>query len=282
MTDDRLSIFLDSGVNRLSIGAQSFNNDKLKSLGRIHNSISARGAVEVAEKKGFKNISIDLIFGSSGEDINCWKKDLKEAVLLPVTHLSCYSLTYERDTPLLKSVKRGDITPLEEEKMADMYNLAVSYLSDKGFKQYEISNFSKDGFQSRHNLNYWNNGPYIGLGPSAVSYIDGSREENVCDIIDYIKRVELGSSPVAEREKLSMMRRAKETAALKVRTIEGIDFEWFKKKTGFDFIDLEKNQSSKLIEDLLIEYKKDGDALKGVRLTRKGLLFCDIVSSAFL
>lgn len=282
VTGEKLSVLLDGGVNRLSIGAQSFDDGKLRALGRIHDSLTAKNSILLAEKKGFKNVGLDLIFGSPGETADCWKKDLEKAVSLPVTHISCYGLTYEKGTPFLKSVKAGALAPLEEEKTAGMYEFAVSYLPAKGFEQYEISNFSKKSFRSRHNQSYWNNDPYTGLGPSAVSYTDGSREENVHDVIDYVKRVDSGASPAASREKLLPPAGAKETAALKIRTMDGIDFGWFKEKTRFDFLELEKGAVGKLIEDGLIEYIKDAGVLKGVRLARRGLLFCDIVSSAFL
>ena len=158
----------------------------------------------------------------------------------------------------------------------------ADYLADKGFAQYEISNFSKPGFCCKHNYAYWNNDPYTGLGPSAVSYADGVRRENIPDVSGYIDKVRSGLQPVGSSEKLSPEERAKETAAVKIRTMKGIGFDWFKKKTGLELPDLERKVLPKLIVDGLIEHSKSGPATQGVRLTRKGILFCDTVSSAFL
>ena len=272
---EKMSLFLDKRVNRLSIGVQSFNDDKLKRLGRIHDGVTARDAVLSAHRAHFRNINIDMIFGLRQETVEEWAGDLKAAVSLPVQHISCYCLTYEKNEA-------------REEKAALMYEYATDELSRNGFMQYEISNFSKDGCRCLHNMNYWDNGPYIGLGPSAVSYIDGERGENTRDISEYIERADTGRSPAISYERLTPERGARETAAVKIRTMEGIDFEWFRQKTGFEFMDLEEKALPGLIEKGLIEYIFQAGAGfqsrlgTAVRLTQKGKLFCDIVSSAFL
>lgn len=283
LSAEKLALFLDSGINRISIGAQSLNNDKLNRLGRVHDAYAAKECVELAAKKGFKNIGVDLIFGVGGETLESWKDDLEEAVRLPVKHVSAYSLTHDRH-----------LEPVEDEQMAEMYKHAISYLKDSGFKQYEISNFARDGCQCRHNINYWDAVSYKGLGPSAVSYDGQTREENVADLAEYISRSESGKSTVEFSERLSPEDRAKETAAFKIRTMDGIDMEWFERKTGFPFFELEGDAVHKLAEDGLIEFiyrfpspawpPRDGHAGdgSGVRLTPKGILLCDIVSIAFL
>ena len=282
LTMDKLSLFLDEGINRISIGVQSFDNAKLNRLGRLHDGSCAMEAVAKARKSGFKNIGVDLIFGVWDETVTAWKEDLKKAAGLPITHISCYGLTYETFTPIKECVDNGSIVPLPEEASADMYNLAISYLAAKGFAQYEISNFSKPGFSCKHNYTYWNNDPYAGLGPSAVSYADGVRIENIPDVSGYIDRVRSGVRPVGSHEKLLPEDRAKETAAVKIRTMEGIGFDWFRKKTLFDLPDLEREALPKLIADGLVEYNLINSVFEGVRLTPKGILFCDTVSSAFL
>jgi oxygen-independent coproporphyrinogen-3 oxidase len=282
LTMDMLSLFLSEGVNRISIGVQSFDNAKLKKLGRIHDCAMAVDAVKNAARAGFVNISVDLMFGVWSEEIPTWKEDLARAAGLPVTHISCYSLTYEEGAPIRAAVKNGSLIPLEEEAAADMYNLAISDLADRGFRQYEISSFSKPGFSCKHNLSYWDNNSYTGLGPSAVSYTDGVRREFVSDVSEYIDKVRSGVQPVRSSEKLPPKARAKETAAVKIRTMEGIDLDWFKLKTGYEFLDLESGTIPKLMEDGLVEYKRSGSGIKGLRLTNKGILFCDSVSSAFL
>lgn len=266
---EKIDLFLENGINRISIGAQSFSNDKLNKLGRVHDRFCAEKAVKLALDGGFKNISIDMIFGVRGETLKEWKQDLGLATNLPVTHISCYSLDCEK-------LECGN------KPAASMYEYAIDHLAAKDFKQYEISNFAKDGFCCRHNLNYWDNSDYIGLGPSAVSYAGGVREENVPDISDYINRARQGESVVSSSDHLEKIERARETAAVKIRTMEGINFGWFMKNTGFDFLELEKKALSELIEEGLLEYVKDAKAQIGVRVTRKGILFCDIVSSALL
>jgi oxygen-independent coproporphyrinogen-3 oxidase len=174
------------------------------------------------------------------------------------------------------------ILPLDSDVTSEMYETAIDVLSLRGFKQYEISNFAKAGYESKHNMNYWDNNPYMGLGPSAFSYIDGVRSRNVSNVKEYVERFNAGKVLTDFSEKLSPIKSAKETAAVKIRTKEGIDFDWFSDKTGFDFCDLEKKALPKLIEDGLIKYKWAGDKQTGICLKRKGFLFCDTVSSALL
>ncbi len=279
---EKIKLFLSLGANRFSIGVQSVNDQKLKKLGRIHDSKKAIESVCMASKRGFKNISIDLIFGMWNENLGSWRKELEEIVKLPITHVSCYNLTYEKNTPLLFALKNRSFKPLEDEAVAAMYKCAIDILSLHGFKQYEISNFSKDGCQCRHNLNYWENNEYAGLGASAVSYTGGIRSKNVSDVEEYIIRYNGGRSLIESSEKLSVLKRAKETAAVKIRTKEGIDFNWFRNKTDFDFCKLEKGVLPGLIQEGFIKYKKENNVLIGICLKRKGFLFSDTVSSAFL
>jgi len=155
-------------------------------------------------------------------------------------------------------------------------------IGKRNCKSYEVSNFSQSGYICRHNFSYWKNEPYIGLGPSAVSYIDGVRKKNIPDVKEYIARIKKGGSVIKSQEKLYDVQKAKETAALKIRTKEGINLEWFKEKTGFDFLRLEKASIIGLQEKELIDYEKKDGKIKRVSLTKKGFLFCDIVSSELL
>lgn len=285
LDSEKLKLFLDKGVNRISIGVQSFDDKKLNSLGRIHDAKGAMEAIWLSKKSGFKNINIDMIFGAVGEDLKAWQAELEKASGFDVQHISSYSLSYEKSTPLFKMRENRSIMPIEDEAMAEMYRYAMSYLPGMGFNHYEVSNFSKPGFECRHNLNYWDNDSYIGLGPSAVSYIKGVRSENVRDAEEYIDRYEKGVSGITYSENLSGVRMAKETAAVKIRTKQGVDYEWFKIKTGFDFDDiLEKGALEELFKDGLLEYKIDKAIRerRGIMLTEKGFLFSDTVSSAFL
>ena len=279
LSGEILGLFLNFGVNRLSIGTQSFNDAKLKKLGRVHNARAGLDAVYTAKKKGFKNISIDLIFGAWNEDMESWEEDLKKAVHLPVEHISAYALTYEEGTPLFGAQEKGEIRPQDNEEVGRMYEWTMGYLEKNGFRQYEVSNFAREGYPCLHNLNYWQNNSYIGLGASAVSYIEGTRKENISDIKEYISRVKKTKDYIIFQEKLSVKEKAQETAALKIRTKSGIDFEWFKGKTGFDFLELEAAALVKLTEAGFIGYNADKSAIS---LTQKGFLFSDIVSSEFL
>ena len=286
--ENRLKLFLDKGVNRISIGVQSFFDRKLKKLGRTHSSKDAKSAIRLAKKKGFKDVGIDLIFGASGETLSDWMAELKQAVSSGIKHISTYCLTYEKDTPLFLQIKKKFISPLDDETLAKMYKGAITYLSRNGFRHYEISNFAKPGFESKHNMSYWQGNPYLGLGPSAVSFTEGipagtgKREKNVSDIAEYIDRVNRGRSPVVYKESLSGVRRAKELAAIKIRTKEGIDFDWFRQRCGFDFAALEEQALKNLISSGFIKYRKKKGQNIGVYLTNKGFLFADTVSSAFV
>jgi len=274
---EKLKLFLDAGVNRISIGIQSFDDKKLDFLGRIHNAKQAVEAIEFSKEAGFNNISVDMMFGASGEGLKSWEAELEKAAGFDIQHISCYSLSYEKDTPLFMMREKKMLAPVDDEVIAGMYRHTMSYLSGKGFNHYEVSSFSKPGFECAHNLNYWDNDSYVGLGPSAVSYTGGVRSENVKDTKEYISRFEKLAPLVISREELPPVQMAKETASVKIRTKEGIDYDWFKDKTGFDFLELERSALEGLAGQDLIEYNK-----KNIRLTDKGFLFSDTVSSALL
>lgn len=280
--DDKLKLLIDSGVNRLSIGVQSLDERKLKKLGRVHSAACARDTVLRSHNRGFKNIGADFIFGVWGETLPAWREELRNAAELPVSHISCYELTYEKGTPLFLAMQNKSVVPLTDDETAMMYETAIGSLGLAGLKQYEVSNFARSGYESRHNMHYWENLPYIGLGPSAVSYIDGTRSKNVSDLKEYMKAFRAGKPMTESSEKLPPVKMAKETAAVKIRTKEGIDFDWFKARTGFDFLELQRRALPKLIENGFVKYKKDGDKVTGIALKRKGLLFCDTVSSELL
>jgi len=281
LTADKIKLFLDSGVNRISIGVQSLSDGRLAQLGRIHDSKTAVNAVMLSRKNGFRNINIDLIAGLLEDHPDSMKAEVEEAAGLPVTHISFYILSYEKGTPFYMKLKRGEIKPAADEIVSYIYTEVADFLGSRGFGHYEVSNFAKKGFESRHNLNYWANGPYTGLGSSACSYAGGVRSGNIADIGRYIADINTGKSPVSFREKLSPKRSAGETAAFKVRTAEGIDYGWFKKKTGFNLPD-KAEAIGKLVTEGLIKFKKKGGARTGICLTKKGFLFCDIVSRELL
>jgi oxygen-independent coproporphyrinogen-3 oxidase len=282
LTADKLALFRDNGVNRISIGVQSFDDAKLKKLGRCHDSAQARAAVRLARQSGFKNISIDLIFGAPGECLREWKKDLAQACSLPVTHVSAYALSYERGTRLWETFKKTAVDPPEDDMAAAMYEYTMQYLPRKGFRQYEISNFAIKGFACRHNLSYWQGDEYVGIGAAAVSYVNGRRITNDDDVSRFIKKAAADKSVAVGRDSLPVLSRAKEAAAVKIRTREGIDFGWFRRRFGVDFMLLENEAVDGLLGKKLIAYIRRNGKIKGVRFTRKGFLFGDEASSALV
>ncbi len=279
---EKIDLFCNYSVNRISIGVQSFQNQKLKFLGRLHSAKQAIDSLEIIRKKGFKNISIDLIYGLPMETKKTFEKDLTRAMGLPITHLSTYMLTYEKGTSLWKSLNKKQFLPLTDQKLAGIYKQLMSLLGKNNFFQYEISNFSQPGFRALHNYKYWKNEPYLGLGPAAVSFLGRKRQRNISSLTKYIQAVREGGKILEYSEELTAVAGAKETAALKIRTNEGIGFSWFKQKTGFNFLELEKESLSKLIKQKLIKYRYQKSTKMGVALTKKGILFADTVSSEFL
>ena len=271
-----LSNLYKAGVNRLSIGAQSFNQQELTFLGRSHCVDEITEAFGLARQAGFHNISLDLIFAIPGSTLESWRRSLLSAIELGPEHISVYSLTYEHQTPLQRDFEAGLIKKIDEETDRQMYLTAIETLEQAGFEQYEISNFSKKGFQCRHNLRYWSNIPYIGLGPAAGSYWKGQRTLNIADINQYISRIENGDSPVAECETPSLLEIACETAVLNLRTIEGIDLKKFKVHPGFD--------TEKLFAEAIKKNKQAGLIKidnKRLYLTRKALPIADSVLCDF-
>jgi oxygen-independent coproporphyrinogen-3 oxidase len=237
---DKISLrqLRQAGINRLSIGGQSFNQNELKFLGRTHTAEDIGRAVQMAKWAGFENINIDLIFAIPHSTVQSWGHSLQSAIDLGVQHISAYSLTYEKGTPLQKAVVDGTVIAIDEQTDCAMYETAIEKLEAGGFEQYEISNFARVGFECRHNLAYWANRPYIGIGPGASSYWQGTRCKNIADIKKYVTAVERGKSPVKESERPNALEAACETAVLNLRRRAGIDFEEFSKHSGFDAAEL--------------------------------------------
>ena len=233
-----LSELRTAGVNRLSIGAQSFNADELAFLGRRHSVADIGRAVKAAKQAGFENIGLDLIFAIPGSTLDSWKYSLCSAVNMDIQHISAYALTYEEGTPLQKAVEAGEVKPVDEETDRAMYETAIEKLEKAGFKQYEISNFAKQGFECKHNLNYWANKPYIGIGPAAGSYWQGRRMLNIDDIKKYVDMVEKSGEATAESETPNNLQIACETAVLNLRRRAGINLVEFKSQTSFDAMEL--------------------------------------------
>jgi len=241
-----------TGVNRLSIGVQSFNDDKLKFLNRIHNADEAVKTLDHAQGAGFENISLDLIYGVPGETRASWIRDLKKATERMPSHISAYMLTIEPGTPLFGQMKQGIIIPSDQESMSLLFVMTSRYLNRAGFEHYEISNFSKGRInRSRHNSRYWELTPYLGFGAAAHSYDGAVRFSNHRSIERYMTDLSSGKQPLEEQETLTLEQKMTEFIMLRLRTLEGLDMDEFQKRFRFPFQDrFGKILSRILAEDL--------------------------------
>lgn len=215
------------GINRVSLGVQSFSDDRLRFLGRRHNAQQVHDAVQILRKFQIKNISIDLIFGFPNESINEWEYDIDNAIELDVEHISAYSLMYENGTALHKMLKDGVITECDEAVSKNMYDMLIDRLYKAGYEQYEISNFAKPNYRSLHNSGYWNDSKYLGIGAAAHSYNGNSRQWNVSNIDKYIKGIENGQIP-AEIELIDPITHYNDTITTALRTSDGINLSTLK------------------------------------------------------
>lgn len=222
ISDELLEGLKGFGVNRISLGIQSFNDSVLRFMQRRHNSKQAYNAVTKTQQAGFKNISIDLIYGLPNVSIEEWKCNVKKALELKVQHISAYHLTYEKDTAFDKLLKKGLIDEVDEESSVEQFDFLKSALADAGFSQYEISNFCVDGLYSQHNSNYWKGENYLGLGPSAHSFNGSCRSWNVSNLKNYFNCIENNELP-QENEVLSIYDIYNEMMMVGLRTIWGVD-----------------------------------------------------------
>jgi oxygen-independent coproporphyrinogen-3 oxidase len=283
VTLENLFKYREMGVNRLNIGIQSFDEDNLRFLGRIHSARDAHLSVEWARRAGFDNIGLDLIFGLPGQDKVNWINDLRQANKFEPEHLSCYMLTCESGTPLAKDVKTGRIRWAAEGMILDLFNTAIDFLTARNFFHYEVSNFARkagpyhEPRTSRHNLKYWTFAPYIGLGPSAHSFIEPERYWNHRSLAAYVRQIEAGKSAMAEKERLTKTQKTIEAIYLGLRTTWGINLDEFQAKCGMDFTKSFGKSVAELESRGLIEIN-EGHCV----LTREGLLFIDSIASMFI
>jgi oxygen-independent coproporphyrinogen III oxidase len=266
----------EHGVTRVSLGAQSFNPAKLRSLEREHSSADIRRSVELLRAKTI-DVSLDLIFAAPGETLADWKSDLESALALAPDHISTYGLTIERGTQFWNRRRRGAISSASEELDRAMYETAIDRLSAAGFEHYEVSNFARTGKRCRHNEAYWLGDEYYAAGPGAARYLHGVRSVNHRSTTTYLGRVLAGKTPISEREELNPHERALELLVFALRRREGVSREWFKAKTGKSLDSLVGQTLQTLIEQKLMA--EDG---RQVFLTRDGLLVSDSICSRFL
>ncbi len=228
--------YVAAGVNRLSIGVQSFVPGEIRTLGRKHTAAQVAAAVEQARAAGIGSISMDLIFGVPGQTQASWEASLDEALRLGVDHFSTYGLTVEEGTPYFRWRRAEPAAFCDSDLEADLYAAAIDRLEAAGFEHYEISNFAKPGHRARHNCNYWRNGEYLGFGVGAASYRDGVRSVHTRNLSAYISAAMNGSAIPGESERLEGARRAGEAAMLALRTEQGVDLPEFKERYGVDFL----------------------------------------------
>ena len=256
--------------NRISIGIQSFDDEDLKRINRRHNGNQAVEAVQNTQQAGFDNISIDLIYGLPYQTIEKWEKQLDMALSLNVQHISSYGLTYEEGTKLWEQREKGEVIPVDEDTMNEMYLLLVKKMKEKGFDAYEISNFAQKDFRSKHNSSYWKQLPYIGLGPSAHSYNIMGRQWNIASIQGYINAVE-NNLTFYETENLSVFEKFNDYVMVSLRTAEGVDLEYIEKEFGSEFMSecIENSQSFIDSSNLIVSDKKLILTLKGVLISNQ-------------
>lgn len=259
------------GINRLSIGIQSFNDHILKSLRRAHTAEQARVAIRHALNTGFDNISIDLIYGILERDSAEWRKEITTALSYPITHLSAYSLTVEENTLLAKRISKGECEMPPDEKAISDYLILQEEIKKGGFCQYEISNYARNGMISKHNYAYWQNKPYLGLGPSAHSYDLRARYWNIADINNYISSLEKGIIPF-EKENLSQADLYNEHILLSLRTSAGLNVQSLLNRFGEEFY-------KTFLQNLKgIEKSKYIFENNHVRLSEEGKMFADSIA----
>ncbi len=260
-----------SGINRLSMGVQSFNDKQLSLLNRRHSAQKACEAVENARGAGFTNISIDLMFALPDSNVKEWRHDLEQAIALRPNHISAYNLTYEEGTVLYKEVEKGIIYPLSEDENLAQFKILINTLKEAGYKHYEISNFALAGYESRHNSSYWHDVPYLGCGAAAHSYNGDSRQWNIADIKKYIKGIEEGA-PDYEIEYLTTADKHNDTILTRLRTSNGIPIDWFEQRFG--------EELTKRLIDSAAQHINNG-TLKlqdnSLSLTEKGIFISDAI-----
>jgi oxygen-independent coproporphyrinogen-3 oxidase len=266
---DTVAILAEFGVNRVSLGVQSFKADLLKRLDRIHSADQVAPAIDRLRKR-IDNVSLDLIFGVPGQLLTDWLEDLETAVSFAPEHISTYGLTFEKGTALWKRRERGDVQAVAEADELVMYQYAMELLSRSGLEQYEVSNFALPGRRCRHNERYWANEAHFGFGVGASRYVMRRRELNRRNTADYIRVVLAGDDPTFQREELPPAESARETIAIQLRRSAGVIRESFQKQTGFNFDELTGPGLPHFVESGLVE--DDGRA---VSLTRQGRCVAD-------
>lgn len=237
ITAEKLQVFRDLGVNRLSLGAQSFDEAELLFLQRRHTARQTERALSLIRAAGFANLGLDLIYGLPGQTLDAWTNTLKTALSFNPEHLSCYQLTVADATPLGRRVAGGEVRLPDEETQREFFLLTARFLKERGYLHYEVANFAREEqYRCRHNLKYWTRTPYLGLGPAAHSFQAGQRWWNFASVGDYCSSLNAGRAPLAGAETLTPAQRRLETLYLGFRTREGVSLETIREQPGWEAI----------------------------------------------
>ncbi|MFH0945150.1 MAG: radical SAM family heme chaperone HemW [Planctomycetota bacterium] len=274
---DRIACLVDHGVTRVTLGAQSLDPDALRFLGRRHTPDQVVGAVARLRAAGVSAVGVDLIYGLPDQTPGALEQDLERLIRLGCDHVSAYCLTFEPGTRLSEQRQGGLVKPLSNDAELGLYRLVRDRLTDAGYRQYEVSNFAREGARSLHNLTYWRNRPYLGLGPSAVSYRRGIRRKNTPDLAAWCDLLEAGLDPTVEQECLDPDRSLKETVMLALRTVAGIRASTLLRRYGRGFEALDPKVLDHLSEQRLIDRSEHL-----LRPTPRGLELADGIGAALL
>jgi oxygen-independent coproporphyrinogen-3 oxidase len=282
---DKARLLREHGVNRISLGIQSLNEDLLTRLGRIHNRAMVFKSVDLLRQAGFDNLNLDLMFAIPGQTMEIWRQTLVEALAMGSEHLSCYEVIYEEDTPLFEQLQAGQFA-VDENLACDMYDALLDTAGQAGFRQYEIANFGRDQSTElsdvpsracQHNVNYWRGGSFYGLGPSATGYVGGVRTRNWANTTLYCEQLERNRRAFEYREQLVPLARAGETAAFGLRMTPGWPFLQFQQVTGFD---LRNEWAAEMKQMEQLDFGRRDE--NRFQLTRNGLRFADWVAEQFI
>ena len=276
LDEEKIAVLKDSPVNRVSLGVQTFNDLMLKQIGRSHSEKDIYENIANLKKAGFDNISIDLIYALPKQTMEDVKINVAKAIALDIPHMSLYSLILENHTVFMNRMRRGKLPLPKEDLEAEMFEYIIAELEKAGFEHYEISNFSKPGFESRHNLMYWDNAEYYGIGAGASGYVDGVRYKNHGPIRHYLQAVEAGNARVQE-EALTLNEKMEEEMFLGLRKKSGVSKKRFEEKFGLSFEDQYGVVVSELTEQGLLVTDRDI-----VRMTKQGLFLGDTVAEKFI
>lgn len=276
LTEDKIAVLRQSAVNRISLGVQTFNDKQLKQIGRSHTEAQIYATIASLKEAGFQNISIDLIYALPGQTMQQVKENVAKALSLDIPHLSLYSLILEHHTVFMNKMRRGKLQLPTEDLEAEMFEYIISEMEANGFEHYEISNFTKPGFESRHNLMYWNNDEYFGCGAGASGYLNGIRYRNRVPIQHYLKAVAEGNARLSE-EPLTKEEMMEEELFLGLRKKSGVSVSRFQEKFGLSF----ESRYGPVVRELQAQglLVKDKDF---VRMTKNGLFLGDSVAEKFI